>query len=215
MNSFIFDMSTYVSFFFSLFALINPIGMIPIFMSMTNSQSEIERNQTNFTTNIAVTFILFFSLLFGNVVLDLFNISLSSFRIAGGMLIISLAFAMVNGKLISNIKKDINKNRNKNVTGNIAVVPLAMPLIAGPGAISSTIIWSTHYSSWVNILGCTITIIIFSCFCWCLFKISPLIVEIIGENGINVMTRIMGLLLMAIGVELIILGLKSIFLGYI
>ncbi|XBC44600.1 MAG: YchE family NAAT transporter [Buchnera aphidicola (Schlechtendalia peitan)] len=215
MNSSVFDMSVYISFFFSLFVLVNPIGMIPIFTSMTKFQSIQERNQTNFTTNMAVIFILFFSLLFGNIVLDLFNISLSSFRISGGILIISIAFSMVNGKLVSNIKDKINKNSRSNLTSNIAVVPLAMPLIAGPGAISSTIIWSTHYSSWINILGCTITIILFSLLCWCLFKISPLIVNIIGESGINIMTRIMGLLLMAIGIEFIVAGLKSIFLNYL
>ncbi|XBC42517.1 MAG: YchE family NAAT transporter [Buchnera aphidicola (Meitanaphis elongallis)] len=209
------DLSAYISFFFSLFALVNPIGMIPIFTSMTNSQSTEERNQTNFTANLAVIFILFFSLLFGNIILDVFNISLSSFRISGGILIVSIAFSMVNGKLIANIKNNKNKDIKNNLTNSIAVVPLAMPLIAGPGAISATIIWSTHYSSWVNMLGCTITIVLFSCLCWCLFKIAPLIVDVIGESGINIMTRIMGLLLMAIGVEFIIIGLKSIFFSYI
>ncbi|XBC37890.1 MAG: YchE family NAAT transporter [Buchnera aphidicola (Meitanaphis microgallis)] len=209
------DLSAYISFFFSLFALVNPIGMIPIFTSMTNSQSIEERNQTNFTANLAVIFILFFSLLFGNIILDVFNISLSSFRISGGILIVSIAFSMVNGKLIANIKNNKNKDIKNNLTNSIAVVPLAMPLIAGPGAISATIIWSTHYSSWINMLGCTITIVLFSCLCWCLFKIAPLIVDVIGESGINIMTRIMGLLLMAIGVEFIIIGLKSIFFSYI
>ncbi|QCI23276.1 YchE family NAAT transporter [Buchnera aphidicola] len=217
MNISVFDLSAYISFFFSLFALVNPIGMIPIFTSMTNAQSIKERNKTNFTANVAVIFILFFALLFGNIILDLFNISLNSFRISGGILIISIAFSMVNGKLIANIKnnKDNIDSKNNLTTSSIAVVPLAMPLIAGPGAISSTIIWSTHYSSWMNILGCTITIILFSCLCWCLFRIAPIIVNVIGESGINIMTRIMGLLLMAIGVEFIIVGLKSIFLNYI
>ncbi|XBC38411.1 MAG: YchE family NAAT transporter [Buchnera aphidicola (Floraphis choui)] len=215
MNVPVFDLSVYISFFFSLFALVNPIGMIPIFTSITNAQSVKERNQTNFVANLAVIFILFFSLLFGNIILDLFNISLNSFRIAGGILIISIAFSMVNGKLIANIKQNKNTSLKSNLTNNIAVVPLAMPLIAGPGAISATIIWSTHYSSWINTLGCTITIILFSCLCWCLFKIAPLIVDIIGESGINVMTRIMGLLLMAIGVEFIVVGLKSILFNYI
>ncbi|XBC40979.1 MAG: YchE family NAAT transporter [Buchnera aphidicola (Nurudea yanoniella)] len=213
MNIPVFDLSVYISFFFSLFALVNPIGMIPIFTSITNTQSIKERNQTNFIANLSVIFILFFSLLFGNIILDLFNISLNSFRIAGGILIISIAFSMVNGKLIENIKHSKNKKLKNNFAQNVAVVPLAMPLIAGPGAISATIIWSTHYSSWINILGCTITIVLFSFLCWCLFKIAPVIVKFIGENGINIMTRIMGLLLMAIGVEFIIVALRSIFIN--
>ncbi|XBC39962.1 MAG: YchE family NAAT transporter [Buchnera aphidicola (Chaetogeoica yunlongensis)] len=211
MNIFMFDLSIYISFFFSLCALVNPIGMIPIFTSMTHHQSMSERNKTNFITNFSVTIILSMSLLFGNYILDLFGISINSFRISGGILIIMIAMSMISGKLVNNKNSHKNKKFENKTSQNISIVPLAMPLIAGPGAISSTIVWSTHHSSIINILGCIITIILFSCFCWTLFKISPMVVGALGVSGIDIMTRIMGLLLMSLGIEFIVLGVKSIF----
>lgn len=215
MHVFMFDLSIYISFFFSLFALVNPIGMIPIFTSMTSHQSEIERNRTNLIANFSVAVILSVSLIFGSSILDLFGISINSFRISGGILVIIIAMSMINGQFINDIKNNkTNKKLDKKVHGNISIVPLAMPLIAGPGAISSTIVWSIHHSSIINMLGCIITIILFSFFCWILFKVSPIIVEVLGRTGINIMTRIMGLLLMSLGIEFILVGLKATYSNY-
>jgi len=206
------DFSTYMKFFISLCALVNPIGMIPIFTSMTSNQSIIERNKTNLMANLSVSIILCISLFLGNTILNIFGISINSFRISGGILVIIIALSMISGKLISNMKNN-KKSTNSDVSENIAVVPLAMPLIAGPGAISSTIVWSTNYSSWQNMFGCTLVIIIFSILCWLLFKAAPFFVCILGDTGINIITRIMGLLLMALGVEFIVTGIQAIFIN--
>ncbi|CAL4042928.1 YchE family NAAT transporter [Buchnera aphidicola] len=207
------DISTYIKFFISLCALVNPIGMIPIFASMTSNQTILERNNTNFLTNISVIIILCTSLFLGNTILDIFGISINSFRIAGGILVIIIAMSMLNGKLISDMKKTQNTIKSA-ISKNIAVVPLAMPLIAGPGAISSTIVWSTNYPGFGHILGCMIAIILFSILCWLLFRSAPFFVYMLGDTGINIITRIMGLLLMSLGVEFIITGIKSTFLIY-
>jgi MarC family membrane protein len=207
---FISDVSIYLKFFISLCALVNPIGMIPIFASMTSNQTMLERNNTNFIANLSVIIILCISLFLGNTILDIFGISINSFRIAGGILVVIIAMSMLNGKLISDMKKKQNSIKSS-ISESIAVVPLAMPLIAGPGAISSTIVWSTNYSGFENMLGCTIAIILFSILCWLLFRAAPFFVCILGETGINIITRIMGLLLMSLGVEFIITGIKSVF----
>lgn len=205
------DISTYIKFFISLCALVNPIGMIPIFASMTSNQTFQERNNTNFVANISVIIILCTALFLGNTILDIFGISINSFRIAGGILVIIIAMSMLNGKLISDMKKKQDTVKSS-ISKNISVVPLAMPLIAGPGAISSTIVWSTRYSGFEHMLGCMISIILFSALCWLLFRSAPFFVHILGNTGINVITRIMGLLLMSLGVEFIINGIKSVFL---
>ncbi|QTM69264.1 hypothetical protein HIC20_01935, partial [Buchnera aphidicola (Hormaphis cornu)] len=93
---------------------------------------------------------------------------------------------------------------------NIGVIPLAMPLIAGPGAISSAIMWSSQYSSIFNLITSSLIIAFFSFFCWLLFKTAPFVVNILGETGITVVTQIMGLLLMALGIEFVIFGIRSI-----
>ncbi|BBI01222.1 uncharacterized protein BUCNMO_207 [Buchnera aphidicola (Nipponaphis monzeni)] len=203
---------TYMKFFVSLFILVNPIGMIPIFTSITNHQSTHQRNKTNLIANFTVFIILSIALLLGNQILNFFGISISAFRIAGGILIISIAMSMINGNLISKIKKRDNNSSSIHMNSeNVGIIPLAMPLIAGPGAISSIIMWSSQYSSFFNLIIGSIVIAFFSLFCWLLFRVSPLIVAFLGKTGINIITRIMGLLLMALGVEFIVSGIKFIF----
>jgi MarC family membrane protein len=211
MNISIFDLSIYIKFFIGLCALVNPIGMIPIFTTMTNNQSFLERKKTNFVANISASLILLISLFFGGNILNAFGISINSFRIAGGILIISIAFSMISGEFIHKIK--IERNSKEENIDNISVVPLAMPLIAGPGAISSTIVWSTYYSTWINLFGCSLAIVLFSLLCWLCFQAAPCVVKILGKTGINIITRIMGLLLMSLGIEFIISGTSTIFPG--
>ncbi|WP_343191933.1 YchE family NAAT transporter [Buchnera aphidicola] len=202
------DIFLYISFFFNLFVLTNPIGMIPIFISMTNNQDSLERNRTNYNVVLTVFFILFFSLLFGSNILHIFGISMHSFRIAGGILIIGIANSMINGKFCIN-KNKLKKNKKLNKKyKNTSIVPLAIPLIAGPGVISSTIIWSTKNNNIINLIICTFIIFLFSCTCWILFKLSKFFIKVFGENGINIITQIMGLLLMSIGIEFLINEIK-------
>ncbi|WP_343154491.1 YchE family NAAT transporter [Buchnera aphidicola (Aphis aurantii)] len=204
----IFDFSIYIKFFISLCALVNPIGMIPIFTTMTTHQTKLERKKTNLIANFSAFLILLISLFLGDSILSVFGISINSFRIAGGLLIMGIAFSMINGKFTKNKQVKSDKEKFKE---NISVVPLAMPLIAGPGAISSTIVWSTYYSTWINLVGCTISIFLFSLVCWLCFQAAPCVVEILGKTGINIITRVMGLLLMSLGIEFFSVGIKSIF----
>jgi len=206
------DFSGYIKFFIGLFALVNPIGILPVFIGMTSYQAPPAREKTNVTANLSVAIILSCSLFFGAMILRLFGISIDSFRIAGGILVVTIAMSMISGK----IGQDKQNKQEKTETANresIGVVPLALPLMAGPGAISSTIVWSSRYHSWENLFGLTLTIIFFAFCCWLLFRAAPLVMRLLGQTGINVITRIMGLLLMSLGIEFIINGIKVIFPG--
>ncbi|HGO4458562.1 TPA: MarC family protein, partial [Klebsiella pneumoniae] len=86
-------------------------------------------------------------------------------------------------------------------------------LMAGPGAISSTIVWGTRYHSWVHLVGFSLAIAVFALCCWGIFRMAPWLVRLLGQTGINVITRIMGLLLMALGIEFIVTGIKALFPG--
>lgn len=206
------DFSGYIKFFGGLFALVNPIGILPVFISMTSHQPEVVRNKTNVTANLSVSIILCISLFLGDVILHIFGISIDSFRIAGGILVTTIAMSMISGKLGEH--KQNKQEKSETVIGeNVGVVPLALPLMAGPGAISSTIVWSSHYQNWENLFGITLTIAIFCFCCWLLFRAAPLVMKLLGQTGINVITRIMGLLLMALGIEFIVTGIKATFSG--
>ncbi|NIG99215.1 MAG: YchE family NAAT transporter [Buchnera aphidicola (Periphyllus acericola)] len=205
MNIFNFDYSIYVNFFISLFVLVNPIGMIPIFTSMTNNISYRERNRINRIANFSAFIILCVSLLIGQNILDFFKISISSFRISGGILIFMTSLSMIfDKKNVRNKKKKINLK-------NIAIIPLSMPLISGPGAISSTILWNNENPGFFNIIICILIMLIFFYFCYLIFEISPFFVQILGKVGIEITTKIMGLLLMSLSVEFVVSGIKSIF----
>lgn len=208
----LFDFPTYFKFFIGLFALVNPVGIIPVFISMTSYQTALARNKTNLTANMSVAIILLTSLYLGDSILQIFGISIDSFRIAGGILVVTIAMSMISGKLGED-KQNKQEKSETAIRESIGVVPLALPLMAGPGAISSTIVWGTRYHNLMHLIGFSIAIALFAFCCWGVFRIAPWLVRLLGQTGINVITRIMGLLLMALGIEFIVTGLKSIFPG--
>lgn len=208
----LFDFPTYFKFFIGLFALVNPVGIIPVFISMTSYQTAVARNKTNLTANLSVAIILLTSLYLGDSILQIFGISIDSFRIAGGILVVTIAMSMISGKLGED-KQNKQEKSETAIRESIGVVPLALPLMAGPGAISSTIVWGTRYHNLMHLLGFSVAIALFAFCCWGVFRIAPWLVRLLGQTGINVITRIMGLLLMALGIEFIVTGLKSIFPG--
>ena len=206
------EFAIFLQFFLGLVAAVNPIGIMPVFVSLTGHMTPEEKTKTATTANFAVATILIISLFAGQMLLDMFSISLDSFRVAGGLLLLSIAFSMMSGKLGED--KQNKQEKSEYVSKEqIGVVPLAMPLMAGPGAISSTIVYGSRYPSMMDTAGISITIALF-CFCtWLLFRSAPLIVRFLGQTGINVITRIMGLILGALGIEFIANGLRALFPG--
>ena len=207
------NLAIYLQFFIGLFAIVNPFGSLPIFFSMTAHQYEAERNHTSLVTSESIGVILLVSLFFGKFILDAFSISLDSFRVAGGFLIVSIAMTMISGKLGEHKQNKEEKNADVSEYENIGVVPLAMPIMAGPGAIGSTIVWGTRYHQVTDYIGFSVSIILFSVVCYILFRFSAPLVKKLGKTGSNVVTRIMGLILMALGIEITVAGLSNLFPG--
>lgn len=207
-----FEIAIFLQFFLGLVAAVNPVGIMPVFVSLTGHMTLEEKNKTAATANIAVAIILIIALLAGQMLLDLFSISLDSFRVAGGLLLLSIAFSMMSGKLGED--KQNKQEKSEYISREqIAVVPLAMPLMAGPGAISSTIVYGSRYPNMLDTLGIILTVVAFSFCSWLLFRSAPYIVRLLGQTSINVITRIMGLILGALGIEFIANGLRNLFPG--
>ena len=207
------DVSLYLKFFVGLFAIINPLGLLPMFVSLTSHHTQAERMKTNTTANIAVMVILLVSMYMGQLILDGFGISLASFRIAGGSLITLIAWSMLQGKL-GEVKHNKQEKGELAVRESIAVVPLALPLMAGPGAISSVIVYASQ-SHWQQLLGMSVVVVVFSFCSWLIFRAAPLLFKVMGNTGINVVTRIMGLIMMSLGIEIIVAGIKGVFPGLV
>ncbi|QSX35615.1 YchE family NAAT transporter [Shewanella sedimentimangrovi] len=204
------DLTLYVKFFLGLVAIINPVGLLPVFVSLTSHQTEAERNHTGKVANFAVVVILLVTIVAGQHILNMFSISLSAFRIAGGSLIAIIAMSMLQGKL-GEVKRNQEEDREASGMESVAVVPLALPLMAGPGAISSVIVFAASHNTLMDLVAMFVTVVLFGLLSFGLFRMAPMIYKVLGKTGINVITRLMGLLMLSIGIEVIAAGFKGMF----
>lgn len=194
--------------FISLLVTINPLGAIPIYIGLTRRHSPADRRRIIKTASIAVGIILIVSAFVGEPLIALFGISIGSFQVGGGILVLLLAISMMNAQTAPNRQTKEEKEEAFSKE-NIAVVPLALPLLAGPGSISTMIIATNKATAWydmfsLGLIGALVAVII-----WCALKLAEPISKILGQTGINIATRIMGLLLAAIAIEFMTDGLKA------
>ena len=194
--------------FISLLALVNPLGAIPFFISFTANNTRRERQKIVRVASISVATVIGFTTLLGQHVIDFFGISVNSFQVGGGVIVLLMAISMVNAHP-SGTKTTPEEAVEGELKDNIAVVPLAIPLLTGPGTISTVIIYADKGDNWlqiVNLIGSGIAIGVLVFFA--LSAADP-ISRVLGRTGINVATRLMGLMLAALGVELIVEGLMA------
>ncbi|TPW13532.1 MAG: Multiple antibiotic transporter [Halothiobacillaceae bacterium] len=200
----------YIKLFVGLLAIINPFGVIPIFISMTAGETISQRRQTINVVAIGVAIILLVALFFGESLLQFFGITIDSFRVGGGILVLLMAIAMLHAKT-SPIRQTDEEADESIEKESVAIVPLAMPLLAGPGAISTVILAAHKGSGMAHYMIIALGMILLSLIVWAVLRLSPWIAGRIGATGINIFTRIMGLILTAIAVEFIASGLKGLF----
>lgn len=204
------DYSEYAKILIGLLAIINPIGAIPIFVTLTEDASPAQRRQLARVVGVAVALILFTSLLLGERLLEMFGISIDSFRVAGGILVLLMAISMLHAHQ-SDVRQTDEEADESTHRASVAVVPLAMPLLAGPGAISTVILYAHRGHGIGHYLVIGVDIVLISLLLWALLALVPLLSRRITQTGINIFTRVMGLILAAIAVEFLANGLKGLF----
>ncbi|MDD4929639.1 MAG: YchE family NAAT transporter [Gallionella sp.] len=204
------DNAEYIKIFVGLLAIINPLGVIPLFISMTADQNGRQRRQTTDRVALGVTIILLVTLFFGELLLRFFGITIASFRVGGGILILLMAISMLHAK-ISHIKQTDAEADESIDKESVAIVPLAMPLLAGPGAISTVILAANKSGGIAHYAIIALGILLLSLLVWGVLRLSPWIADRISATGINIFTRIMGLVLAAIAVEFIANGIQGLF----
>ncbi len=205
MFSFLF--SNYVS----LVSLINPLGAIPVFLSLTSNHPEKWIQNQIFKTSLNVFVICVVSFLIGNYVLDFFGISIHALKIAGGIIISRSGFQLLNAKHKKDIGKKIQSESLQKE--DISFTPLAMPLLSGPGSISFLINLSiqTNYNIKFSTYA-IVSILLASVSIFVILKLAPKILSYMGQAGLKSMSKIMGFIVLAIGIELIISSISALIL---
>ena len=193
--------------FTSFFTLTNPLGTMPVFLTMTNGMNDHERKAIVRRATI-VSFITLMVFTFsGQFLFKFFGISSNGFRIAGGFIIFKIGFDMLQARY-SNAK--LKEEEVKTYADDISITPLAIPMLCGPGAIANAIMLMDDAST-LSLQGKLIGIIALVYFItFLILQASTRLVRILGETGNNVMMRLMGLILMVIAVECFVSGLKPI-----
>jgi len=202
------DMALYLHIFITLFSILNPLGVIPIFLAVTADENALEKKITIKRTTTAVIIILILSAYLGDYLLKFFGINIDSFRIAGGILLLLMAVHMLQAKIPSTKTNDTETNEAIEKE-DVSIVPLAIPLTAGPGTISTVILFSSNMHTFFDKTVLSIIIVLAAVTIWPILTLSRTIGERLGATGLNVATRIMGLILAAIAVQFIIEGIHA------
>lgn len=196
--------------FAALFSVINPLGTLPVFVGLTDGYDSKKRISVSIRASIYTLIILTIFFLIGNQILNFFGLSIEALRIAGGMVIATSGFALLTGKFSrykgmknEKVQEDLDKREE------ISLTPIAMPMLAGPGTMSLLIgmyqeqnLWSERLINWIALFMVCILIFV-------LLSSSHLIVKVLGASGINAVSRIIGFIVIAIGVEYIIQAVIS------
>ncbi len=206
------DYSFYAKAIIGMFAIMNPIGVVPIFLSMRGDRTVKECNAIARATAISVAVIIIVSIWFGTHILNFFGIGIPAFRTGGGLLILLMAMAMLHAKQ-SHTRQAPEEANEANTKDSISVVPLAMPLLAGPGAISLAISDAHQAVNLTDKLVLSAGIVLIAFFVWLALRLATPIGKYLGITGLNVATRIMGLLLAAIGIQMLASGLVKLLPG--
>jgi multiple antibiotic resistance protein len=190
--------------FGALLPIANPFSTAPIFVAITRSMSPARRKQQARMASIFMAAVLLVSLLAGALILEFFGISLPALRIAGGLIIARIGFSMLTPepeeKLPEQDQKEALDKRD------IAFTPIAMPMLSGPGSIAVTISMATSVERPIDYVAVGIGILIVAFLSWLVLRSSTRIVQILGSTGVNVLTRLMGLILVCIGIQFIATG---------
>lgn len=194
----------------ALFSVLNPIGAVPIFVGLTQDYDKNERSRVSLWTAIDVCLILLIAFFVGEYVLKFFGITISALRIAGGLLITNSGFGLLNAnpKKRKGISKEVEEdihNRNQ-----IALTPLAMPMLAGPGSISLLVAFYQDHNDTVNMIASSFAIIVVSALIFIILRSAHYLAKYLGASGIVAISRIVGFLTIAIGIQYIISAILTI-----
>jgi multiple antibiotic resistance protein len=193
----------------TLLAIVNPLACVPFFIHYTQGFGREQRRRTIIVASFTSFLVIAASALLGLQILDFFSISLASFQVGGGMLLMTSSLSMLNAQPAE--AKANADEINSAARTSIAVVPLTIPLLTGPATMSTVVIYADKTKNFwqlATLVGYGVVIALATALC---FSLATPIARALGRTGINVMTRLMGLILAALAVEIMTEGLRSLF----
>lgn len=191
--------------FLSLFPIANPVGAIPLFYSLTANDTPGYRGRQARWTAINVVWILIIFLVAGRLILEFFGISLGVLKIAGGLLVSHTAWEMVT------VRQRLSKTEDREAADkeDISFIPMAIPLVSGPGAIGVVISQGAQTHDWIHYLGCSLGIALLGIALYLCLMLGEPAIEALGSNGIGALNRVLGFFILAIAVQLIADGILA------
>jgi len=196
----------------SIFAVMNPLGTMPTFLALTNGYTREEQRVTARNAVLYSFFILLVFLVLGHFIFNLFGITLSAFRVAGGILLFGIAINLLNAKA-SHVQSPYDEESA--MKEDITITPLAIPIIAGPGTIATVMALSAGSNLMMDSAAVLIAFIIVLIGTYFIFYYSTWITKYLGLSQLNVITRLMGLILSIIAVQMAAEGLGGLFPGWL
>ncbi len=198
----------------TLLAIVNPLAIVPFFIHYTQNFSPAQRRSTIQVSSFSAFVVIAVSALAGLQILEFFGISLASFQVGGGMLLLTSALNMLNAQPAEakTSSHELQDGAEKAAMGaSIAVVPLTIPLLTGPATMSTVVIYADKAKTFLQmstLVGYGVVVALATALC---FSLAQPIARVLGKTGINVMTRLMGLILAALAVEVMSDGLTKLF----
>jgi multiple antibiotic resistance protein len=193
----------------TLLVTIDPLGLAPVFVVLTSGMAGSARRQTAFRASTVAAGVLIGFALVGEPLIGFLGISLPAFRISGGLLLFAIAFEMIFGSRMERKTSTAQDVASRDDTGHIAVFPLAIPLISGPGAISATILLASRAPSAWAVIMLLIIIMLMTGLCLAVFLVANRAERLLGATGRIVVSRLLGLLLAALSVQFVADGIMA------
>lgn len=203
-------MSLFLLTFAALFSVLNPVGNLPVFLGLTQNDSQKSKNRTALWSAINVFIILTVSFFVGEYILRFFGITIDVLRIAGGFLICMAGFSLLSGT-ISKPKEEVSEDLAGESNSNIAMTPLAIPLMAGPGSMSLLIAKADEHPAFSDKLIIIAAVFAVAVSIFVIFRSGNYIPKILGVSGMTTISKIIGFLVLAIGIQYIVNSLLIIF----
>ena len=183
---------------FTSFFKMNPLGAMPVFMTMTMELDEKERRKVARRASLVSFLIMMFFAISGDLLFRFFGISIDSLRIVGGIIFLIMGMDMLQARLV---KTKVKESEVKSYVNDISITPLSIPMLCGPGAITNAIVMWNKATDWETKMIMVIAVAVVITLVYLILRSSSRIIKILGETGNNVMMRLMGLIVMVIAVE--------------